>query len=310
MDWDDLRFFLAVVRHKSLAGAAKHLHVTQSTVGRRLASLEARLGVRLVQRTIEGYVPTLAGEAIRAHVERVEAETHSVERAVGGLDTRLGGTVRVASTALLASHVLAPCAAALYTRHPEIRMELLSHIPAPDLAAREADVCLQLRRFDQSGLVVRRIGTLAFGLYASIAYLSRHDEPDPETGYAGHHLVTMVDESEIPEQASWLGEVAGRARVLLRTDSRETQLWAALQGGGLALLPRFRGDAEPALQRLETPSPAPAAEVWLAVHEDARRVPRVRAVLDCTAETFRRTAGALDPGAEASGGAARHTERG
>ncbi len=70
MDWDDLRFFLALIREKSLAGAAKRLHVTQSTVGRRLLSLEARLGVRLVQRTSEGYVPTLAGEACPRAVRR------------------------------------------------------------------------------------------------------------------------------------------------------------------------------------------------------------------------------------------------
>ena len=302
MDWDDLRFFLAVIRHRSLVGAAKHLNVTQSTVGRRLAALESQLGVQLVQRTMEGYAPSAAGEAIRQHVERVEAETYSVERAVGGLDTRLAGTVRIACPPVLASHVLAPCAAALYARHPEIRMELLSHGPSPNLAAREAEICIQFRRFDQSGLITRRIGTLAFGLYASVSYLSRRNDPDPATGFAGHHLVSMVDENEIPEQASWLAEVAGRAQVLLRTDSRETLFWAVLQAGGLALLPRFRGDAEPALCRLETPTPAPPAEVWLAVHEDARHLPRVRAALDCTVETFRRTADALSPQVNAGGG--------
>ena len=295
MDWDDLRYFLALIRQKSLAGAAKHLHVTQTTVGRRLASLEARLGVRLVQRTSEGYVPTLAGEAVRQHVERAETELDSVERAVGGLDLRLGGTVRVASTPLLASHVLAPCAAALYTRYPEISMELLSHLPVPHLAVREADIFVQLRRFDQAGLVVRRIGTLAFGLYASLAYLNRHGDPDANEGCAGHHLVAMQDESELPEQASWLADVAGRAKVLLRTDSRETLFWAALQAGGIALLPRFRGDREPALRRLETLSPPPGAGVWLAVHENIRHMPRIRAVLDCMVETFRRTASTMDP---------------
>lgn len=175
-------------------------------------------------------------------------------------------------------------------------MELFSHTPeVADLATRDADVCVQFRRFDQGGWAVRRIGTLAFGLYASVTYLSRRGEPDPDMGCAGHHLVAMVDEGEHPEQADWLAEIAGRSEVLLRTDSRETLLWTALQAGGMALLPRFRGDAEPALRRLQTPSPAPSVEVWLAVHEDLRRVPRIRAVLDCTAETFRRVAGALDP---------------
>ena len=289
MDWDDLRFFLELARHKSLSSAAAHLHVTQSTVGRRLASLEAELGVRLVRRSQEGYVPTLAGRTILERVERLEAEAQAVERVVGGLDTRLCGTVRVASAPLLASHVLVPCAAALHARHPNIGMELLSGGPLPNLAAREADLCLRLRRFDQNNLVARRVATLPFGLYASSAYLSRHGDPDTASGCPGHRLVTMLDEDEVPGQAGWLAEVAGRAQVTLRADSWEPLLCSALQAGGLALLPRFRADGVPALRRLETPAPAPDAEVWLAVHEDIRHMPRIRVVLDCIADTFRRT---------------------
>jgi DNA-binding transcriptional LysR family regulator len=98
LDWDDLRFFLAIARHNTLSAAAKHLQVTQSTVSRRLASLQEKMGVRLLQRAADGYVLTLAGESIRAHVERVETETLSVERAVAGHDTRLEGLVRVTSS--------------------------------------------------------------------------------------------------------------------------------------------------------------------------------------------------------------------
>jgi DNA-binding transcriptional LysR family regulator len=105
LDWDDLRFFLAIARHRTLATAAKHLQVTQSTVSRRLASLQEKMGVRQLQRTVDGYVLTLAGESIRAHVERLEAEALSVERAVAGHDIRLDGLVRVTSSQLLTSHL-------------------------------------------------------------------------------------------------------------------------------------------------------------------------------------------------------------
>ena len=84
VDWDDLRFFLAIARHGNLSAAAKALHVAQSTVGRRLASLEASLGVRLLNRTPDGYVPTLAGDGVRGHAERLEAEAEAMQRAVGG----------------------------------------------------------------------------------------------------------------------------------------------------------------------------------------------------------------------------------
>jgi DNA-binding transcriptional LysR family regulator len=148
LDWDDLRFFLAIARHHTLSAAAKHLQVTQSTVSRRLASLQEKMGVRLLQRAADGYVLTLAGESIRAHVERVETETLSVERAVAGHDTRLEGLVRVTSSQLLTSHLLAPSFAALHARHRGILIESLPDMPDEPLATQDAEIAVRLRRFE------------------------------------------------------------------------------------------------------------------------------------------------------------------
>jgi len=137
LDWDDLRFFLAVARHRTLAVAAKHLHVTQSTVSRRLASLQEGMGVRLLQRTADGYLLTLAGESIRAL---------SVERAVAGQDVRLDGLVRVAGAQMLTSHLLAPSYAALHGLHPGILIEALPSLPGEPLATQDADIAVRLRR--------------------------------------------------------------------------------------------------------------------------------------------------------------------
>ena len=295
LDWDDLRFFLAVARHGTLASAAKHLHVTQSTVSRRLASLQERMGVRLLQRSADGYLLTLAGQSIMKRVERVEAEALSVERAVAGHDVRLEGLVRVASSQLLASHVLAACFATVHARHPGLLIEAVVDATGSPSGAPEPDISVRLRRFDQADLVVRNIGAVAFGLYGSVAYLERHGEPDPGSGCAGHQLITLLDERDLSEQAGWLTEHADRAHVALRADSYETQHWVAACGGGLALLPRFRADVEPALRRVDSPHPIPAAEIWLGVHRENRQVPRVRAVLDCLAEAVRSRAVLLDP---------------
>ncbi len=92
LDWDDLRFFLSIARHKNLVAAAKELRVAQSTVGRRLASLESSLGVRLLNRTPEGYVATLAGERVLHEAERFETGSLALERDVGGRDTQLAGS--------------------------------------------------------------------------------------------------------------------------------------------------------------------------------------------------------------------------
>ena len=295
LDWDDLRFFLAVARHRTLAAAAKHLHVTQSTVSRRLASLQEGMGVRLLQRTADGYVATLAGESIRAHVERVEAEALSVERVVAGQDARLEGVVRVAGAQLLTSHLLAPSFAALHSIHRGILIEALPALPGEPLATQEADIVVQLRRFEHHDLVVRNIGAIAFGLYACVAYIARQGVPDLGNGCAGHRLIALLDQQDHSGQAAWLAEHAGRAEVVLKADSYETQHWAAYCGGGLALLPRFRADAEPALRRIRVPVPVPAAEIWLGVHRENRQVPRVRTVLDIIAEAVRHRSVMLNP---------------
>ena len=297
LDWDDLRFFLAIARTGSLTSAARELRVTQSTVGRRLASLESSLGARLLHRTPEGYVLTLAGEAILGQAERVEAEALSVERAVGGRDAQLEGVVRVTAVETLASHVLAPCFCALQRRSPEIVLELLAEVRHLSLAMREADVAVRLSRFEQHDLVARRIGGLAYGLYASPAYLERHGEPDFGAGCPGHRLVTGLDGSEVPQQvAGWLAEVAPRATVAMRTDSPEAQLQAALCGEGMACLARVRGDAdERRLRRVRPPQAAVAADIWLAVHKDNRRTPRIRLVMDAIAAAVHERTAELDP---------------
>ena len=295
LDWDDLRFFLAIARHRSLATAAKLLHVTQSTVGRRLATLEAGMGARLLHRVSDGYALTLAGQEILAGVERMEREALDVERAIAGHDTRMAGVVRVMGSQLVTSHLLAPSLAALHASDRSVLVELVPSTLGEALALHEADVAVQLRPFGHQDLVIRKLGTIAFGLYGSADYVGRCGEPDTGEGCAGHQLITLLDDREVSAQASWLSEHGRRADVVLRSDSYETQHWATVSGGGLAVLPRFRADPESALRLVSTGAPIPAADIWLGVHRENRDIPRVRAVLEHIAAAVRRRTAALDP---------------
>lgn len=295
LDWDDLRFFLAVARHGSLTAAAKELRVAQSTVGRRLASLEANLGVRLLQRTPDGYLLTTAGEAARMQAERVEAEALAVERIIGGQDTKLEGVVRVTCTETFAAHILAPCFGSLHAQHPGILVELLPSVQQLSLSMREADVAVRLAPSDQHDLVVRRIGRMAFGLYASSAYLELHGDPDFEAGCPGHRLMTLLGDMDGDPQARWVAELAPRASLGFQTGSHEGLLGAARVGGGLACLARFRGDPDPDLRLIETPNPPPKTDIWLVVHHDSRGMPRIRAAMSAIADAVKLMAPQLDP---------------
>jgi len=295
LDWDDLRFFLAIARHGSLSAAAKELRVVQSTVGRRLASLEASLGVRLLNRTPEGYVITLAGEDVKAHAERVEAETLALERGVGGRDARLAGIVRVTCAETVGAHILAPCLALLRKNHPGIQVELNPSPRELSLSMREADISVRLKQPDLNDLVVRRIGVLAFGLYASPDYLAARDGLNFEDGCAGHDLIAQVSDIEDVKQIDWLADVAPRATIAMQTSSHEAAVLAAVNGGGLACLARFRADREAGLIRLRVPTEVPDSGIWLVVHQDNRRIPRIQLAISHITECVRRLADDLQP---------------
>ena len=294
LDWDDFRFFLAIARHRTYSAAAKELRVTQSTVGRRLASLQASLGVRLLQRTDDGYVMTMAGEVVFQRLRGIEAGLLSIEHAVGGQDVRLAGLVRVTSSQLVTSHLLASCFAKLHDRGHSIMIESLPLLSEEPLASREADIGVQLRRFEHHDLIIRSIGTLAFGLFGSIAYIEKRGS-DVADGCAGHQLITLLDDREVSRQAAWLSQYGDRGAVVARADSYETQHAMTVCGAGLAVLPRFRADAEPSLRRLNTAAPIPEADIFLAVHRENRDVPRLRVVLDDIANTVRTKSLLLNP---------------
>ena len=295
MDWDDLRFFLALARHGTLSAAAKVLHVSQSTVGRRLTSLEATLAVRLLNRTPEGYVPTLAGASVREKAERLEAEALALERDVSGRDARLRGLVRVTCAETMAAHILAPSFARLHTLHPDIMIELIPNSRELSLSMREADVSVRLSHPEQHDLVVRRIGGIAFGIYATADYLKERGPLDFDDGCTGHRLITQMDDTQEMTQSAWLTEMASRATVALQTSSHEAAVLAAANGGGLACLARFRADAEECLIRLPVPTEPPSADILLLVHKDNRDTPRIRVVLTHITDCIHELAPMLQP---------------
>lgn len=294
MDWDDLRTFLLVARHGTLSAAARASGVHQPTMGRRLAALERRTGARLLQKTPEGYTPTAAGEAILGNAERIEAEVLAAERRISGRDVRLEGVVRVTSVESIAVEILMPGLADLHQRHPGITVDLVADTRSLSLSRREADVAVRMARLDQNDLVARRIGIVAYGLYAAPAYLAAYGQPDFSTGGEGHNLVlTQSELMGLPEMA-WLTTILPHATPALRTNTRYVQREATRAGLGLACLARYLGDPAD-LVLLQPPTPAPQREMWLAVHSDIRHMPRIRAVTDALAATVRSRSAVLAP---------------
>ena len=241
--------------------------------------------MRLLNWTPRGYVATPAGESISEHIERIAAEAATVERIVAGRDARLDGKVTVTCIESVANNILAPCFARLHQDYPGVVIELLPTDRHLSLARREADISIHHMRPKQQEIVVGRIGSIAFGLYASPDYLERFGTPNFTDGCVGHRVIALLDQFCDLPQMQWLAELTTKARVVFETGSYESRLHSLLAGDGIAYLPRFHGDVVPGLTRIdETPTLAPVVDLWLAVHQDSRNVRCIRAIINAIAD--------------------------
>jgi DNA-binding transcriptional LysR family regulator len=280
-DWSDLRFFLELSRAGTLAAAGRKLGVDNTTVGRRLAALERDLGAKLLARTPDGPMLTSAGEAIRAAAEQMEQAVLRGEQQALGADRKLSGLVRVATTEMLGEVVVLPALRVLHGRHPQIRVELITGSGRLDLARREADLALRYTRPESGDLAIHRAASVAFGAYASKAYLAEHGLPARGSGYLGHDVAAF---DTGPRNFRKGGELAGEplrdARFVLRTNSVIMLLHAVRQGLGIGPLPCFLAGTDPALERVFPAAPPDIDELWLVVHRDVQQTGRVRALLE------------------------------
>lgn len=285
-NWDDIRFFLAAARTGSLAAASRELGTHQPTVGRRIDALEKRLGVRLFQRHAQGLTLTEEGQRILQAAESMGEAAAMLQRAGNFEDENIRGCVRIAAPSGLAVHVIAPWLPRLYERFPNLDIVLQPSASSADLTHGEADVAVRLYRPTAGELVVRRAGSMGFGLYGSHAYLQRHGTPPGPADLPQHLFVGYGAQLRQHDESAWLESLSGNARYPLRSDDTHTRLAAAESGIGLAVLPHVLAQRSPHLQRVLPAVEAPPRTIWLVVHRDLRRLARVRAALDWLEETF------------------------
>lgn len=293
--WDDIRFFLGVARAGSLSGAGRILGVGHVTVGRRVALLERRLGVRLLNRTPEGFSLTPAGQAILSQCAAMESAALDLERIAAGRDALTAGTVRLTTTEALAHHVAAPAIATLRKTHPAVQVDLIVGVRTLDISRRDADVALRFARPATPELVCRKLGEVGFSLYASRRYLSRCKTPKRGEGLAGHDLITFTG-APAATSPFFMGEALEGARLAVRCDNPLIQRRTSAEGAGIAELACFLGDECSDLVRIWPDEPPALRTAWLVVHQDLRRSARIRVVTSAIVDAFRRQSETLRNG--------------
>lgn len=277
LDWNDLRFVLAVADEGSLARAARALGVNHTTVLRRIATFEDQLGVRLFERLASGYVATSAGEELAAGARGMRDRVHELERRLVGQDLRLTGSVRVTTTDTLAQAVIPPILADIALGHPGVRLELTTTTAMVSLTKRDADLAVRPTRKPPPNLVGRRVSPVAFALYAAPSYLAR---VPAKRDLARHTWLAPDDSLATTTIARWMARAVPGDQIALRADTLTALAYAAAAGIGVVALPCYLGDSLAQLRRVRGVIPEMASELWVLTHEDLRGTARIRVVND------------------------------
>jgi len=272
IDWDDVRYFLAVARGGSVRAAAGRLEVNHSTVLRRIAQLEERLGARMFEKLPSGYRLTAAGEEVLELANQMEVSSHQLETRVLGRDQSVRGLLRVTLAPTLATHLLMPDLADFARLHLDIEMELASSGDLANLTNREADVAIRVV-YDRKTLPLNLHGLKGPEVFGGV-YMSRDRLAAWHAGAPDPLRWIVISSHGIPD---WVreGEVVATGALFRITDS-QAQIVAVRQGLGITTLPCFVGDADPLLVRAPDADLHQYGTLWLLTHGETRKTKRVR----------------------------------
>ncbi|WP_164885343.1 LysR family transcriptional regulator [Geovibrio thiophilus] len=282
-NWDDLRYFLAVSRTNSFAGAAARLQVTHSTVARRISALEESLDTTLFVRTEKGCRLTASGETLLPYAENLEATMMNLEENVHGKNSQLYGTVRISAPDGLGNCFLAVQLGGFLKQQPNLEIEL---IPVPmyySLSKREIDILITLTKPTSGNIIARKLSNYRIGLFASGDYLAAHGELGSKEDLASHDIIDYIRDLLYDENLNFMKDFAPNQNSRFKSSTIVGQMYAAVSGTGVAALPYFMAHTKPELVPV-LPEMFTERSFWLQVNPDSRQLARVRATIDYIAD--------------------------
>ncbi len=284
MDWNDLRYFLALARSGSVRAAGASLGVSHSTVLRRVEALEERLGTRLFDRSRGGYTLTQAGQEMVPGAERIEDEMAALERGLVGKDAQLEGDVSITCCDPWVADLLLRELRGFCHNNPGIQLHVGADGRPFDLSKREADIAIRaLARSKQppQHLIGTRVAALRMANYVAIEHADRLD-PDREGSDARW---ASFDDPDIQTELAGAGSYA-HLQAWGGFSSLTVLVSAVKAGYGIAMLPSYVGDSEPSLRRLSHDDDRHLGDLWLLSHPDLRSNARLKACRQAISRAF------------------------
>ncbi|HEY0956177.1 MAG TPA: LysR family transcriptional regulator [Roseateles sp.] len=279
LQWDDLRIVLAIAECGTLSAAAVQLNVSHPTLSRRLQRIERRLGTRLFERLPALLRPTEAGEEVRQLALRLRDEIGALEHRIGGRDAGADGTVRLTAPDAVAEYLLPGMLAAICRNQPGLQLDLLVSNQLVSLAQRQADIALRVTGKPDEALSGRQVGAVAMAVYAARGLAAAERAGMPWVGFDAALACSGP--------GAWMAAHVPEDSIRLRANTLLGAAQAVRAGIGCGVLPCFVGGALPDLVRLGEPLPGLTQPLWMLMHPDMARLPRVRRASEALAEQLR-----------------------
>jgi DNA-binding transcriptional LysR family regulator len=282
----EMAIFQRVAERGSFAGAAEDAGLSPSAVAKLISRLEARLGVRLINRTTRRLALTAEGEIYLEHVRDILAAIESAEADISSARLSPRGHLRVHTFPVIAVHHLVPVLQDFFGRYPKITFDFLVTNRTVDILGENVDISLRMGALSDSALVARKIVDLSRIVCASPGYLARHGRPLHPADLVQHSCLTL---SRNPGSATWPFRVDGemvqvQVKGPVSADSADMLLGLAMEGAGILRLSEHvvadaihKGQLEPLLQDAQDPEKYP---LWALLPPGRHQAPKVRAFLD------------------------------
>jgi len=280
--WELYRSFLAVVRERSLSGAARTLRLTQPTIGRHIDALEAALGIALFTRSQAGLAPTPGAAQLVPFAEAMAHAASALARVASGEADEARGAVRITASEMIGTEVLPGVLTAFREQHPRIDVELVVSNRSEDLLRRGVDIAVRMVKPTQSALLAKRIGALRLGLHAHPRYLQTHGSPRTVEELQQHPLIGFDSAASI-QRLPALGVTVSRDSFAFRCDSDVAQYAAIRAGFGIGVCQAALGKRD-GLVPLIPDFLSFELGVWVVMHKDLRGSRRMRLMFDHLAQ--------------------------
>jgi DNA-binding transcriptional LysR family regulator len=279
--WDLYRSFLAVLRLGSLSAAARSLGLTQPTVGRHIAQLQESLGGRvLFTRSPQGLMPTAPAHELRPHAEDMAAAAAAFTR-MGSADVEeAAGVIRLAAADVVGVEVLPAILSEFRYKYPNTAIELSLSNQMADLLRRDADIAVRMVRPKQKALLARRVGRLALQFHAHRRYLERYGYPERLQDLANHSIIGFDRIRPLGMLMNALPLPVSRELFAFRCDHDLAQLSALRAGFGIGICQTGIARRDPDLLPVLAKHFKFDMEVWIVMHNDLKRISRMRFMFD------------------------------